>query len=96
MNIESLGKFMPDLGGLKETEKNNGAEFKNVLTDFIGDVNQKQIDANQITSDFVNGGNIEIQDVMIAGEKAKTSLDLLMEIRNKAIDMYKELERMQA
>jgi len=27
--------------------------------------------------------------VMIAEEKAKTSLDLLMEIRNKSLDMYK-------
>jgi flagellar hook-basal body complex protein FliE len=32
---------------------------------------------------------------MIAGEKAKTSLDLLVEIRNKAVDMYKELTRIQ-
>jgi flagellar hook-basal body complex protein FliE len=30
---------------------------------------------------------------MIAGEKAKTSLQLLMEIRNKAVDMFKELTR---
>jgi flagellar hook-basal body complex protein FliE len=32
---------------------------------------------------------------MVAGEKAKTSLELLMEIRNKTIDMYKELTRIQ-
>jgi flagellar hook-basal body complex protein FliE len=32
---------------------------------------------------------------MIAGEKAKTSLDLLVEIRNKTIDMYRELTRLQ-
>jgi flagellar hook-basal body complex protein FliE len=32
---------------------------------------------------------------MIAAEKAKTSFDLLMEIRNKAIDAYREIMRMQ-
>jgi flagellar hook-basal body complex protein FliE len=31
---------------------------------------------------------------MIAGAKAKTSLELLMEIRNKTVDMYRELTRM--
>ena len=41
------------------------------------------------------GDDVEIHDVMIAGEKAKTSLELLMEIRNKTIDMYKELIRME-
>jgi flagellar hook-basal body complex protein FliE len=30
---------------------------------------------------------------MIAGEKAKTSLELLMQVRNKALDMFKELTK---
>lgn len=76
---------------INKTEKSNNAEFKNVLTDFIGNVNQSQLDSDNITNDFILGKNVEIQDVMISAEKAKTSLELLMEIRNKAIDMYKEL-----
>jgi len=44
--------------------------------------------------DFVSGKGVELHEVMIAGEKAKTSLELLLEIRNKTIDMYKELTRM--
>jgi flagellar hook-basal body complex protein FliE len=60
----------------------------------IGDVNKAQMDASKSTQSFVNGDGIEIHDVMIAGEKAKTSLQLLMEIRNKTVDMYRELTRM--
>lgn len=71
------------------------AGFENIMKDFIGNVNKAQSDANSLTNDFISGGNVEIHEVMIAGEKAKTSLDLLVEIRNKAVDMYKELTRMQ-
>jgi flagellar hook-basal body complex protein FliE len=80
---------------LNKSEKPNNANFKNVLTDFIGSVNQSQLDSDNITNDFITGKNVELQDVMISAEKAKTSLDLLMEIRNKALDMYKELTNIQ-
>jgi flagellar hook-basal body complex protein FliE len=80
---------------LNKSEKPNNTDFKNVLTDFIGSVNQSQLDSDNITNDFITGKNVELQDVMISAEKAKTSLDLLMEIRNKALDMYKELTNIQ-
>ena len=51
-------------------------------------------DFKNVLTDFIVGKNVELQDVMISAEKAKTSLELLMEIRNKAIDMYKELTNM--
>ena len=47
------------------------------------------------STSIIAGEDVELHEVMIAGEKAKTNLDLLMEIRNKALDMYKELTRMQ-
>lgn len=90
------------LNQLQEVPKNIGIEnknkdkFGNVLTDFIGQVNQSQLNADKVTNDFVSGKGGQVQDVMIASEEARTNLDLLMEIRNKTIDMYKELTRMQA
>ncbi len=95
MKIDALKGMMPNPLQNEETKKAKPGEFSNVLGDFIGTVNQTQLQADEITQDFVNGGNVELHEVMIAGEKAKTSMDLLMEIRNKAVDMYKELTRMQ-
>jgi flagellar hook-basal body complex protein FliE len=95
MNISSINPtFLNDLNcdSIKEN-KNTG--FDNVLKDMIGNVNQSQLDSNQLINDFIGGGDVEIHEVMIAGEKAKTTLDLLVEIRNKAVDMYKELTRME-
>ncbi len=94
MKIEGLGEFLP---GAVQPQKNKPLEnenFGNTLTNFIKDVNQSQVDSAEMVKDFVSGNGIELHEVMIAGEKAKTNLDMLMEIRNKAVDMFKELTRM--
>lgn len=78
-----------------QIQENSNAKFNSVLTEFIGSVNTDQLNSSGITKDFILGENVELHEVMIAAEKAKTSLELLMEIRNKTIDMYKELTRIQ-
>ena len=93
MKISGINSF-PQIGKINEVNKNNDGKFGNVLSDFVKQVNTEQQNAKQITNDFIEGKDVEIHEVMIAGEKASTSLDLLIEIRNKAIDMYKELSRM--
>ncbi len=95
MKIQAINDILPEILSPKLTEKPGNAKFENVLSDFIGSVNKTQNDADKITKDFVLGEDVQIHDVMIAEEKAKTSLELLMEIRNKTVDMYKELIRMQ-
>ncbi len=95
MNISSISKAIPNIDTVIKTGDAGKEKFGNILSDFIGDVNQSQLNADKMTEEYIKGGNVQIQDVMIAGEKAQTSLDLLMEIRNKAIDMYTELTRIQ-
>lgn len=80
---------------LNEIAPKDDKKFGNVFTDMIKNVNADQMNAMKMEQDFVEGKDVELHQVMIAGEKAKTSLELLTEIRNKAIDMYKELTRMQ-
>ncbi len=96
MKIQPISDILPEILSPKATEKPGNSKFENVLSDFLGSVNKTQNDADKITQNFVAGDdNVEIHDVMIAAEKAKTSLELLMEIRNKTVDMYKELIRME-
>lgn len=95
MKIGSISSIKPELPKLQETEKKQDAGFGDMLTGFIKDVNSDQIAARDLVQDFAEGKNVELHEVMVAGEKAKTSLELLMEIRNKTIDMYKELTRIQ-
>jgi flagellar hook-basal body complex protein FliE len=67
--------------------------FGDTLKHFINDVNSLQAQAGKAVQDFSSGEPIEVHDVMIAAEKARTSFDLLLEVRNKTIDAYRELMR---
>jgi flagellar hook-basal body complex protein FliE len=76
--------------------KEDKKEVENLFANLINEVKETQKESSEMTKQFIAGENIEIHEVMIAGEKAKTSLQLLMEVRNKTLDMYKELTRMGA
>lgn len=100
MKVQGLNKFAPEFRNIKPFEpekiqKSNVTAFENVFNKLVKDVNKDQLDSSKATEAFLNGEDIEIHEVMIAAEKAKTSLDLLVEIRNKTLDMYKELTRIQ-
>ncbi|KUO61111.1 flagellar hook-basal body protein [bacterium BRH_c32] len=93
MNIERLSKIMSNPMADMEKKTAPAEGFGNTLMNVINDVNKAQTDSAKAIEGFVSGEGIELHEVMLAGEKAKTSLDLLMEIRNKTLDMYKELTR---
>ncbi len=96
MTINELRRQMPLSTEFRPANvQDDSNPFGDVLSGFVKSVNQNSLKSSQMTDDFISGKDVEIHDVMIAGEKAKTSLDLLMEIRNKSIDMYRELTRMQ-
>lgn len=94
MKIGAIQTILPKLTELKPASEKNVDEFGSIISSLVEKVNQDQITSANLTNDFADGKEIELHDVMIAGEKAKTSLELLMEIRNKALDMYRELTRM--
>jgi len=69
--------------------------FDATLKEFVTDVNSLQSQAQDATNKMISGEPIDVHEVMIAAEKAKTSFELLMELRNKTIEAYRELIRMQ-
>lgn len=75
-----------------ETAKNDfGAYLKNAL----GEVNELQGKASEAIQQMVGEGKGDLQDTMIALEKADVSFRLMMQIRNKVLDAYQEIMRMQ-
>ncbi|UCZ55330.1 flagellar hook-basal body complex protein FliE [Bacillus shivajii] len=69
--------------------------FKGWLNDAIKDVNQAQVTSQKMTGKLARGENVDLHDVMIAGQKASISLQTTVEVRNKAVEAYQEIMRMQ-
>lgn len=74
---------------------NSQDTFGTTLKRAMEDVHNLQMEAGTAVEKMVAGEDIDMHEVMIAVEKAKTSFDLLMEVRNKTLEAYRELVRMQ-
>ncbi len=68
--------------------------FLGQLQTAITEVDQLGKESNKLTQDAVLGRVDNLHDVMIAAEKAKTAMNLTIEVRNKALEAYKEIMRM--
>lgn len=97
-----INKFTPNIrkfelienkDDVKKNDKNNG--FSSLLKEKLDKVNDKQITAEKTTEKFVKGEDVELHEVMLSTQEAKMSLELAVQIRNKLIDAYKEIDRMQ-
>lgn len=69
--------------------------FKDMLMDALMDVSSLEKKADIITEDFIAGRTDSIHSVLIAAEKASISLEMVIEIRDKILDAYNEIMRMQ-
>ncbi|MEI6565930.1 MAG: flagellar hook-basal body complex protein FliE, partial [Verrucomicrobiota bacterium] len=58
-------------------------------------VNAKQSTASQTVQDLQAGNNVSLHQAMIAMEEASVSFQLMVEVRNRLLESYQELMRMQ-
>ena len=62
---------------------------------FIGSVNELQKSSDKAIQNLATGRTDNIAEVMIASEKADIALRLMVQVRNKIIDAYQEIMKMQ-
>ncbi len=70
-------------------------EGGNVFAKALDEVNQIQAQAAGLQESMYAGDPVELHRVMIAAEEAGTAFDLLVEMRNRLVEAYQELMRMQ-
>lgn len=70
-------------------------KFANALKTALNDVNDAAIHSDKMTQKLVNGEVKDLHEVMIAAQKGSITRQATIEIRNKVIDAYKEIMRMQ-
>jgi flagellar hook-basal body complex protein FliE len=69
--------------------------FDTTLHKLVGEVNQQQLHAGNLTGRLLSGQNVPLHQTMIAVEEASVSFQLMVEVRNRVMDSYQELMRMQ-
>ena len=94
--IDLLGKEGIAAGGgvATGTEKPNES-FGAFLKQSFNDVNAMLQTSDKKAADMAVGKSESLHDAMISFEKAETAFKLLVQVRNKAIDAYHEIMRMQ-
>lgn len=82
------------VGGI-ETQGVSGSSFSDVLTGMVREVSAKQAAAGDAVEGVLSGQNVPLHQAMIAMEEASVSFQLMVEVRNKLLESYQELMRMQ-
>ncbi len=97
-----VGPIHPKLAQLSQTEPSlkpqasgGGDDFGKVLMDALGEVNASQAQARELQNALMTGQPVEYHDLMIAMERASVSMQLTMQVRNKLLEAYQEISRMQ-
>ena len=76
-------------------EKTNGTSFSNVLSDAISKVNDSEVNANNKIESLIKGEDVEMHEVMLAMQESVLSLQALIEVRNKTVEAYQEISKLQ-
>jgi flagellar hook-basal body complex protein FliE len=70
-------------------------EFQSLLDSTIQQIQSVNQDAAGATERFLNGENEELHNVVLAGQRAEMAFELGLQVRNKVVQAYQEIMRMQ-
>ncbi len=87
VNLERPSSVKPDAD--KGTSK-----FAEMLKDGINEVNEVQKTADKMSTDLATGKNLDIHETMLAVSQAELTFNLMVQVRNKALEAYQEIMRM--
>jgi flagellar hook-basal body complex protein FliE len=82
------------IGGSMTSPGESGG-FGDVLKNAITQVSTMQNSADAQVNTLLQGGNADMSQVMISVEKADVAFQLMMQVRNKIVSAYQDIEKMQ-
>jgi len=98
-SIGSIGSLAPTRSLFETAEANetnySKIPFADYLKQALDSTNNLILESEQISNDFAAGITDNIHAVQIAADKADTALQFTLQIRNKIMDAYSEIMRMQ-
>lgn len=95
-NFDKNLKLDPSSGSSTNSiNGSGGVSFADTLKEAVNNVNQIHLDADKKAQELATGKTDDIAGVMIASEKADIALRTMVQVRNKIIDAYQEIMKMQ-
>ena len=76
-------------------EKINSVGFGDVLKEYMNDTNDKMLKASATTTSFIKGEDVNIDEVMTKQQEASLNLMFLTQTRDKLLEGYNQLSRLQ-
>jgi flagellar hook-basal body complex protein FliE len=72
-----------------------GSDFSSLMGNLVSDVNAQSVNASQQVSALQSGQNVPLHQAVVSMEEASVSFQLLVEVRNRLLESYQEIMRMQ-
>lgn len=92
---KTVGQQLSGPGRASAAPKTGRGEFGTILAGMIKDVNGLQTEANQAITKVQTTESGSIHEAMIAMEKADIAFRTMMQVRNKLLEAYQEVMRLQ-
>ena len=93
-HAEKALHFLKRANGSSDSTSSIGAKenpFSNMMVGGIGKVNQMQLSAESQMEQLLTGGDVNQAEVFTSMQKADMSFRMLVQIRNKLMDAYDEI-----
>ncbi len=85
---------VPAAGGATPAAPADGKSFSDFMFDRLNEVNKLQKEADAGVQRLLTGETDNVAEVFAASNKAGIAFDLLMEVRNRLLDAYQEIQQM--
>jgi flagellar hook-basal body complex protein FliE len=93
--INRIGPVDPkDIKRAASAVRRDIPSFRDTFKAFLNDVNEKQNVSNEVQAKFMAGETTDVHQVMAKSEEANVAFNMLLELRNKAMDGYQEILRL--
>ncbi|MCP3761988.1 flagellar hook-basal body complex protein FliE [Domibacillus sp. A3M-37] len=95
--LNAVSSVMTGPSNVKQTATpyESQQKFADFLKDSLNGVMKAEAGSNSLTTKMINGENVDIHQVMAAAQKSGITMQLTLEVRNKAVEAYQEIMRMQ-
>ncbi|MBI4299537.1 MAG: flagellar hook-basal body complex protein FliE [Chloroflexi bacterium] len=97
MDVRAIGSFQPLERALPKSEPKAAADgsFGNLFQNALDQLNTAEKEADDMSLLLATGAPVELHDAMITMEKANISFQIALQVRNKLVEAYQEVMRMQ-